>query len=73
MVTSLDIALEAKFLDTLDSEEFEPPEVETDNTVATIMCSSGTTGMPKGVMTTQKNMITFMSMTRYVLIRVLYN
>lgn len=66
MVISLDIALEAKFLDTLESEEFEPPEVDADDTVATILCSSGTTGMPKGVMTTQKNLVTFMSLMRHV-------
>lgn len=66
MVISLDIALEAKFLDTLESEEFEPPEVDADDTVATILCSSGTTGMPKGVMTTQKNLVTFMSLMRQI-------
>jgi 4-coumarate--CoA ligase len=38
-------------------EEFTSKKVDIADQVALIMCSSGTTGMPKGVMITQKNMM----------------
>jgi long-subunit acyl-CoA synthetase (AMP-forming) len=37
---------------------FQPLDVRDTNLVASILCSSGTTGLPKGVMLTQKNILT---------------
>lgn len=66
MVISLEHALEARFLDNLENEEYVCPELDIKDTVATIMCSSGTTGKPKGVMTTQHNIMTFLASLKYV-------
>ncbi|KRT82352.1 AMP-binding protein, partial [Oryctes borbonicus] len=41
-------------------ETFEVTEVNPDEAIATILCSSGTTGLPKGVLTTHSNMTYFM-------------
>ncbi|XP_055850186.1 uncharacterized protein LOC129914807 [Episyrphus balteatus] len=38
--------------------DFEPPSVNKNENVALIVCSSGTTGMPKGVQLTQMNILT---------------
>ncbi|KAJ8970912.1 hypothetical protein NQ314_000962 [Rhamnusium bicolor] len=40
------------------------PPVDPKETVATILCSSGTTGLPKGVMCTHDNMTTFIDVAR---------
>lgn len=40
-----------------ESVEFEPPAVDTLTTVCLIMCSSGTTGLAKGVQISQRNII----------------
>jgi long-subunit acyl-CoA synthetase (AMP-forming) len=37
---------------------FQPLDLHDVNLVATVLCSSGTTGLPKGVMLTQKNILT---------------
>jgi long-subunit acyl-CoA synthetase (AMP-forming) len=37
---------------------FQPLDIRDENLVTTILCSSGTTGMPKAVMLTQKNILT---------------
>lgn len=39
---------------------FQPLDVQDMNLVAAILCSSGTTGLPKGVMLTQKNIVTLL-------------
>ena len=36
-------------------------EIDVDNDIVTLPFSSGTTGLPKGVMLTHKNMVTHMS------------
>lgn len=66
MVISLEHALEARFLDNLENEEYVCPELDIKDTVATIMCSSGTTGKPKGVMTTQHNIMTFLASLKQI-------
>ncbi|KAL1510017.1 hypothetical protein ABEB36_004675 [Hypothenemus hampei] len=45
-------------------ESFTAPEVDPNETVATILCSSGTTGLPKGVMCTHENMAAFFDIGR---------
>ncbi|PSN43108.1 hypothetical protein C0J52_10474 [Blattella germanica] len=40
------------------SNTFEPIDADPSELVAVILCSSGTTGMPKGVMLTHKNILT---------------
>ncbi|KAI4457775.1 long-chain-fatty-acid--coa ligase [Holotrichia oblita] len=47
-------------------ETFEVAEINPDEAIATILCSSGTTGLPKGVMTTHTNMTYFMEVGRAV-------
>lgn len=47
-----------------DNYDFVPPDVDPQTTVATILCSSGTTGLPKGVECTQENMIVYMDISR---------
>ena len=44
-------------LNVLRNFKFEPEPVETSKTVCLIMCSSGTTGLPKGVKISQRNII----------------
>ena len=39
------------------SSSFQPLEVNDKNHTAVIMCSSGTTGLPKGVLITQDNIL----------------
>lgn len=41
-----------------DMNKFQAESVDVNNHVAAILCSSGTTGLPKGVMLTDKNFIT---------------
>lgn len=67
MVLSLEHALDAKFLDMLESEEYIPPDINIEENVAAILCSSGTTGLPKGVMVTQKNILTLLGLVKYVI------
>lgn len=50
-------------LDEID-EDFEVTPVDPKEAVATILCSSGTTGMPKGVMCTHDNMTTYIDISR---------
>ncbi|XP_060526778.1 uncharacterized protein LOC132702259 [Cylas formicarius] len=45
-------------------ESFQPPPLDMKETVATILCSSGTTGLPKGVMCTHDNMAAFIDIGR---------
>lgn len=45
-------------------EEFEAVLIDPKEAVATILCSSGTTGLPKGVMTTHSNMTAFIEIAR---------
>ncbi|GLV31341.1 uncharacterized protein CBL_11072 [Carabus blaptoides fortunei] len=66
MVISLENALEARFLDSLENEEYVCPELDKKEIIATILCSSGTTGKPKGVMTTQHNMTTFIALLKQI-------
>lgn len=47
-----------------DRIDFEPPDVDRTTTVATVLCSSGTTGLPKGVECTQENMVAYMDTAR---------
>lgn len=45
-------------------DNFKPPQIDLKETVATILCSSGTTGLPKGVMCTHDNMGAFIDVGR---------
>ncbi|XP_066245232.1 luciferin 4-monooxygenase-like [Euwallacea similis] len=45
-------------------DSYQPPELDIKETVATILCSSGTTGLPKGVMCTHDNMGAFIDVGR---------
>lgn len=45
--------------------DFATPDVDIRSTVATVLCSSGTTGLPKGVECTQENMLAYMDIARY--------
>lgn len=47
-----------------DHNDFVVPDVDRHNTVATVLCSSGTTGLPKGVECTQENMVAYMDIAR---------
>lgn len=46
-------------------EGYTPAQINPDETIATILCSSGTTGLPKGVMTTHANMTFFFEVIKY--------
>lgn len=48
-----------------DPSMFIPTQIDdTRNTVSAIMCSSGTTGFPKGVMLSHRNILTFIHTSR---------
>ncbi|KAG5882798.1 hypothetical protein JTB14_035628 [Gonioctena quinquepunctata] len=48
-------------------DEYRAVAIDPKETVATILCSSGTTGMPKGVMCTHDNMTTYIDISRTTL------
>lgn len=48
-------------------EDFEATPIDPKEAVATILCSSGTTGLPKGVMCTHDNMTAFIDLSRVML------
>lgn len=50
----------------VDNNDFVPKAVNQEEAVATVLCSSGTTGLPKGVMCTHANMTTFLDVARLV-------
>lgn len=47
-----------------DVYDFVPPNIDRNTTVATVLCSSGTTGLPKGVECTQENMVAYLDIAR---------
>ncbi|KAK9871403.1 hypothetical protein WA026_011656 [Henosepilachna vigintioctopunctata] len=51
--------------------DFEVPQYDPKETVATILCSSGTTGMPKGVMCTHDNMTSFVDIASVAFMRMM--
>lgn len=73
-VISLDDFVKKHRNNNFDLEEFVLRKVNLKEQVASIMCSSGTTGMPKGVMITQWNIISTVLIYRekFALIKTLY-
>ncbi|KAF7268251.1 hypothetical protein GWI33_018613 [Rhynchophorus ferrugineus] len=47
--------------------DFKVAVINTKETIATILCSSGTTGMPKGVLCTHDNMVCFMEVSKLMM------
>ena len=46
------------------SSAFQPVDVDPKETITAILCSSGTTGLPKGVMLTQHNMLSVLQLMK---------
>lgn len=66
-IVSLERILQLRHLVALDPDEFTGPELNVDETTATILCSSGTTGLPKGVMASQGNMVSYISILKQLM------
>lgn len=54
-------------------ESFEAAAVDPNETVATILMSSGTTGLPKGVMCTHESMAVYVDIMRTTMAQVIEN
>lgn len=66
---TLSIETLAKDISSFEVASFRCVEIrDPKNRVALVMCSSGTTGLPKGVMLTHKNMITTIEIFKYVFV-----
>lgn len=50
----------------VENQDFVPKSVDPEEAVATVLCSSGTTGLPKGVMCTHANMTAFVDVGRFL-------